>query len=165
MAISNTTFLPFFGTCMPTNVHEYEGKFNLPDWKIYLAMHIEFTNKDKIWTSVQPIKAIIDTGATATHISLRAVPKEIIELNKDNHCKVQIPGVQLDGINIHGIRLNIPAKNEHDQILHYLLNKIPAFDDSAVIKDFDLYLGMDVLYQAEFCFDGPKGIYYLKFVI
>lgn len=154
-------------SCMPTYFHE--GSITNENFAI-IEVEVQFLI-DNHWTDFIKANAIIDTGATQSHIVKRFVSSEILDKYKNNTQSGNGAGGVFENILIPNVNFRFPNLTSLGGPFVYFLPILPAFDNSEVEQKrteenkpiYDLFIGGDVLEKSEFTYKGIDRSYYLKF--
>src|SRR5205085_2079473 len=92
---------------MPVH-YEYTGDL-IPNTFLTFELQIQFQLRSGQWTDFSTLIAIIDTGATFTHISETVVPPEIVAENRENTSSLRTPFGEVQGFRIQNSQIQFPG--------------------------------------------------------
>lgn len=155
-----------------SKVYKFNGEFNSNDQTLEMDMHIQFLKPDANWTEWSPVKVLLDTGATNTHISYSVIPEAIHDACKGNKHVGRAATADLIGFKVSNIHLLLPRKDEEESHSILFLPIGIAFDDSVVKQIrlqenktyYPVIFGMDLLQLSVLKFNGPNSSFSLEIV-
>jgi hypothetical protein len=171
--IETSTYLPTYFADMPPYFYEYKGDFHPTNRMLEIDISVQFLGTNQEWTKSLPLKGIVDTGASYSHISQSVVPSEILELNKGNKSSGYGAGGSFENIVLYNNNFIFTESDSKHPPFVFFLPTISAMDDHEIkqkrlkenIPYYPLIIGQDVLEKAELLYDGIGKNYTLKFKI
>ena len=113
----------------------YEGVYNPNDRVIEIDVQVQFALDEGKWTDLIMVKALLDTGATHSHISNNILPKEVVELNEKNIHEGRAATSNLNGIWVRNVNIHLPGLSNDKSPFIIFLHAIVAYDDSETKKN------------------------------